>query len=330
MRASSQKPLPITNSKKTGEALSDTYTLYKNDYRIRFKVQERWDFTYYDWRHSFFFLFVDSLRDKGYVIKVREIDSFPVSTGNNAKKRVKIWDSAAVLRNDRTKQYHVIDCSDSAKFDDLEGFFQDTDCKKILKSQYNKRLHGDIGKIVPWTYFDRFWPEKEEQFLSFRRLPRKRRPLYFRGADWGFRKGILDELVRRKVTNPDYETVEFDEYIKEVSSHLIWLSLPGYADFCNRDVEGFACGACVLRPLLRNQFHDPIIPDHHYISVDIKDEDWHMDPAILADRFEKRYYEVVEDDQLLESVSKNAAKWYDENVSTKAIMTLTDKLLGLP
>jgi hypothetical protein len=105
------------------------------------------------------------------------------------------------------------------------------------------------------------------------------------------------------------------------------LSLPGMADLCNRDVESFASGTCVLRPKLRNEFYNELIPDYHYISVDTKY--YKIDPVEVADKIEQRFREIADDHEFIEFVVKNAARWYDENVRLGPAMKLTAQLLDL-
>jgi hypothetical protein len=104
------------------------------------------------------------------------------------------------------------------------------------------------------------------------------------------------------------------------------LSLPGMADVCNRDIECFGRGTCVLRPRMRNQFHDVLIPDHHYVSVDVQLSG--SDPVEVADRIERRFREIAHDHAFIASVAGHAARWYDDNVRGDVPMKLTARLLG--
>ena len=127
--------------------------------------------------------------------------------------------------------------------------------------------------------------------------------------------------------NADFRIIDFDAYFRESCQHRVILSLPGMADICNRDVECFGSGACILRPRLLNEFHNELIPDYHYISVNTRY--WKIDPVEVADNIEKRFREVMDDPAYIESVARNAAQWYDENVRIDAAMKLTSQLLGL-
>jgi hypothetical protein len=213
--------------------------------------------------------------------------------------------------------------------DELDLFVRDDRCKKVLKCQYRARTLKGPGyeKVVPWTYFDRYWPQKEAQFLASRNISRGIDLMYFRGADWDRRASILNELRNRGLTNPDFTVVPYSDYVRESSQYRIMLSLPGLAEFCHRDIECFGSGACVLRPRLLNEFHDSLIPDHHYVSVDV---DYRRDGlAVVVDGIERRFREVINDQDYLEFVAANAAQWYDANVRVGGAMELTTRVLGL-
>ena len=219
---------------------------------------------FYDWRQFFFEAFADYLRKQGMDIKVVDKKSFEVILDESDSRQVKVLDSMAFIQNDRTKYYYVIDCHDMIKTEELEIFVQDDRCKKILKCQYNKKVFKGAAydKVMSWTYFDRHWPQKEAQLTASRKMVRSSNTLYFRGADWAGRSIILEGLRKRGLINLDNKIIDFDEYLTEISRHRIMLSLPGLADFCNRDIEGFASGTCILRPRFRNEFRSFLYGNH--------------------------------------------------------------------
>ncbi len=303
--------------------MTHSYTLFRHN--VSFFLGEY----FYDWRQHFFKALADYLCNQGLDVRIADRESFEIILDRFDRRLVTIRDSLAFIQDDQTKHYYVLDCHDAAKTDDLKLFVQDDRCRKILKCQYRRKIFRDTiyNKMVPWTYFDRFWPTKEKQLMALRHISRASKALYFRGATWARRDRVLDELRKKGLINSDNRIIDFDAYLKESSRHRILLSLPGMADFCNRDVEGFASGSCVLRPRLRNEFHNRIIPDYHYISVDTDFRK--TDPVEVAAKIEQRFTEVIDDCEYLESVAKNAAQWYDENVRHDAVMKLTVKLLGL-
>ncbi|MDY6935432.1 MAG: hypothetical protein SVZ03_14550 [Spirochaetota bacterium] len=306
------------------ENLNNSYTIYINDICHTVLGDD-----IFDWRQRFFKEFADYLCKKGQKVKIIEKETLEVRLDGSVTRDVIIRDSTAVIQNNITKHFYVLDCHDWIRPDNIELMVHDPRCKKVLKCQYHKKSLNEpiYDKIKPWTYFDRFWPTNEELLIASRKIKRTTDSLYFRGFSWGPRVIIVEELIKRGILNPDYERIEFEEYLKECSQHRIMLSLPGMADICHRDIEGFANGTCVLRPKVQIEFHNRLIPDHHYINIDIDINK--ATPIEFADKIEQRYNEVKDDHEYLDWVARNAMQWYDENVSLQNILGLTKQLLDL-
>lgn len=303
--------------------MTDRYSIYRHNPGA-FLGEE-----FYDWRSHVFEELAEYLRALGVGIKLEDRTSFEVRLNRSEKKSIAIRDSLAIMQNDRSGEYYVLDCHDLVKTDDLELMVRDDRCMRILKCQYRARVFREVAyeKVRPWTYFDRFWPSNETKITSVRSIVRTSDSLYFRGADWAERGRVLEELSRRGLINSDFRIIDSDDYFRESTAHRVMLSLPGMADLCNRDVECFGSGTCVLRPKLRNEFHNPLIPNHHYVSVDTQYRN--VDPVKVADRIEQRFREIADDHAYIEFVTENAARWYDENVRRDAAMKLTWELLSV-
>jgi len=308
---------PLTEYK-----LSHRYTIYSNN------PEDFLGASFYDWRKYVFLGLRDYLCSHGLDVRHEHRESFEVILKHSKTKDVAIRDSLAVMQNDQTRDYFVLDCHDMVKTRELLLFVRDHRCKRVLKCQYRSKVfkEGDYQKVRPWTYFDRYWPKNEKSLIESRGIPRTSNSLYFRGADWAKRDRILEELSRKGVISSDFQIIDFDDYFRETLEHRVILSLPGMADICNRDIEGFGSGTCVLRPTVETEFHNELIPDYHYISVDTKIRK--NDPIEVADKIEQRFREIIDDHSYIASVVRNAANWYDENVRRDAAMKLTAELLG--
>lgn len=296
--------------------LLDRYTLIRQD-------REN------DWRQTVFTLMAEHLRGQGVHVRIENRSTFGVRNLRLLTHAVTIRDSLAILQNDRTKLYWALDCHDWTRPWDLHFFRWDLRCRGILKCQHRSSdVRGFRSRIVrPWTYFDDKWPSQQEQQTKLRGCERKLSQLYFRGQLWDERRPVVEILQHQKVLNPDQTRVSYEEYLYELASHRVALSLPGFGDFCHRDVESFAVGTCVLRPKVRNQFHEELKADFHYVSVDTDiDRD---SPEVVAARIEERYQQVIDQTDYLNSVACNAAAWYDRNIRFPQSMSLTAKLLGL-
>jgi hypothetical protein len=82
----------------------------------------------------------------------------------------------------------------------------------------------------------------------------------------------------------------------------------------------FGIGIPVLRPKFNIETKDPLIPNKHYISVNIDDclddkfrikSEWEYE---VAHRISQTYLNSIENINLLNYISQNAKKWYDDNI----------------
>ena len=302
--------------------MRDGYTIYRYNPGTILRI------AFYDWRGRVFEMLAQHLSALGVPVRVEERATFEVHE-RGAPRRMPLPDSLAIMQHERSGEYYVLDCYDLVRSDELELLVRDPRCRRILKAQYRSSAFARPGyeKVRPWTYFDRFWPEVEEAMVAVRARARRTDTLYFRGSEWGERGRVLEILRDRGLIAREFDRIEFDDYFRESSRHAVMLSLPGVADACNRDIEGFARGACVIRPRMRTEFHDPLVPDHHYVSVDVRLRG--TDPVVVADALESRFREVVANPDYRAAVGRNAAQWYDANVRLAPAMELTTRLLGL-
>jgi hypothetical protein len=268
------------------------------------------------------------LEARGHRVRIVSSPTFPLRRRLLFWQKLPLRDSLAVLRNDRTGHFYVMDCHDWPTTFDLPDITRDPRCQVVLRCQYRPGAHGGPRAEVvrPWTYFDAPWPTLQPRLPELRARPRTEPRLYFRGLLWKEREGIVRELQRRGLLDDDVAHVPFEQYLDEASRHCVMLSLSGMGDFCHRDMEGFAIGTPVLRPRPVNRFHDPIEGGRHFISVDTHiDEDW---PEVVAAKIERSFREVVGDGALLGRVAAEAAAWYDRNVAVPSSIELTASLLG--
>jgi hypothetical protein len=72
------------------------------------------------------------------------------------------------------------------------------------------------------------------------------------------------------------------------------------------------------------QFHEPLIPDFHYIAVDFNN---YRDYQTTADKLINKYNEVKDNKELLDFIGKNAREWYLRNGCTDGNADLLVKLV---
>jgi hypothetical protein len=211
--------------------------------------------------------------------------------------------------------------------------------------QYNKKLWDETIKdssirsniqsvMYPESYWE-FGTENYDQIKEYRECIDLSPNLYWRGTIYqntgipnydGCRNSIpLIKLHLKDKFSLNVNKLGFDKYIKESCQHRLVLGFGGgggytCGDFCLRDIEMFGIGIPVLRPKFNIETKDPLIPNKHYISVNIDDclddkfrikSEWEYE---VAHRISQTYLNSIENINLLNYISQNAKKWYDDNI----------------
>lgn len=283
------------------------------------------------WEQRIFDQLLKYLLSKGLEIKAKKVESFVLKYPYFKKKEIEFLHYFAIIQNDHNGIFYVLDCHDwENPFEDLHPrrFLRDRRCKVYLKCQYQEKYYKryPLTKVKPWTYFESESLKMQAKLEELRTIKRIHKSLYFKGnTDYG-RDVILDQLKKRGLVHFDGEIIGFEQYLKESCQHKILLALPGMGNICHREIEGFGTGTPVLMPRLRNTFYNELIPDYHYISVEVDtDED---KAEFIGDKLEERFRQVIDNGEYLDFVAKNAMKWYDENVRFPNSLDLTARLLG--
>ncbi len=226
-----------------------------------------------------------------------------------------------VLKDNQTNLFHVINHHDKC-YSHLSfiEFLKRPDFGVVFQCQY--RGHWDTNwysdqnvKIYPFVYLEQDpWKfRKRRGQISPRR---SHGPLTFRGS---IVKGDGRKLREPFLTSIEdllildwKERLPEDMYYQELADAELALSVPGNGNFCHRELECFGIGTPVIMPRLLNSYYHPLIPDHHYVSVDIN---WETDLVNHKEAaFRERYNSVVGKTEYLRFVANNAREWYDQNV----------------
>lgn len=313
------------------------------------------------WPQAVFRDVVDHLQSQGVDVRCQGRGFFTTHMWGRVQREASLVDSFAVLQDERSGSYVVMDCHDWTVPEELMLHMRDPRCQLILKCQYRaapgrwrRRLRpGQLNDVQgmrraivrPWTYFDLHWPTQHDLHLELRSEPRTDARMFFRGGLTGFdreranfkpgrdrdmknmRRPIFEALQRMGLTNDDPEWIPYEPYIREMATYRVALSLSGDGEFCHRDMEALGIGVPLLRPRLRNQVHERLREDFHYVSVDADPE--RDSPDEMARKIAERYREVIAMPDFLDSVARNGAAWYDRNVAPARVLDLTTELLGL-
>lgn len=148
--------------------------------------------------------------------------------------------------------------------------------------------------------------------------------LVFRGLVFDLRKNIImhidDPTIKIIDRRAGGTNLSYLDFIKELANCKAALSLPGMSEICNRDIECFALGIPVLRPLLHTQFPDPLVPGYHYINV-YNDCDYNITegnpgykyPSDFGKYLTAKWHIVRRNEEYLKFIGDNAREWYVKN-----------------
>ena len=262
-----------------------------------------------------------------------------------------ISDVEYVIENLDTKEIKVL--SFTEYFTHYVTHFAKSDpCTKILLVHFNwshryewmkrDRSVKNIDKVKPWI----FLPYKEFDYDHYRELRKSKlkleEKLFYLGSGIdSYRKSV--QIVESKGLLQRTGNYEFKNYLDKMISSKIGLShyldLDKYntpfdhpGEFCYRDIEYMSVGLPFIRIEYKDSVHDPLLPNHHYISIPREKAyvayEKNGDEGV-ADLYINKYLDVIDDHYLLNFISKNQIEWFDRNIKSPNIEKLTFELLEL-
>jgi len=262
--------------------------------------------------------------------------------------------SILIFEYEDTKEFKVYDFGDNpqltVKLSKLPTF------RGAVVGQYNPYYwDGIVDRSIRHTITGGVYPETVWQFgeLNYEAVQEYRNSieldsrLHWRGSLYnagvpqeylGVRKSIevLPNYLTPQQLNMQGSPVQFNQYIQEALNFKLVLSIGGgggavCGDFCLRDIEMFGLGIPVIRPKYIVETADPLIPNIHYIAVDVEFDSTYRyaDHEKLSQQIVKRYLEVVENGSMLAEIAVNAKEWYTRNLGEANITTNLIKTLGL-
>jgi hypothetical protein len=203
--------------------------------------------------------------------------------------------------------------------------------KKVLLSQFipqkiKSSTNNFYYKYEPWTYFQYSLDDLEFYRNKRKKIENKIDKMFFQG-DVRIRP-ILKLFDSDLLLNP--ERNEPSKYFDEVIKYKIGLSLSGVGEMCYRDIEFMSMEVPFIRMEYQTKLTPPLIPNYHYISIPLsevqKDNGFIRDGYCgeeLSKKIEKRFNEVKNNKEFLEFITKNARKYYDDNLTLNNLISNT-------
>lgn len=177
--------------------------------------------------------------------------------------------------------------------------------------------------------------KKIEHFYNQKNKREHLAKLTFRGRLYGFRQHLKSD-IRFNVNSRKDASLDQDGYMDELNGSHLNFSINGSGEICHRDIEILGLGTALFRTKLVAKFHNELIPDYHYISVnfdDIKNEKYKPYSSefykALSDKIHDRFNEVKDDRDFIKFIGENGRKWYLENGTVISNVNIILKLLNL-
>ena len=158
-------------------------------------------------------------------------------------------------------------------------------------------------------------------------LPKKNpeKPIFRNYPNDPFRKYLFSDNRFNCIDRTNQNsTISTEEFMKELNASKINISINGNSEICHRDVEILSLGNVLMRTKFVLKFNEPLIPDYHYIAIDVDD---YKDHKTIADKMINKYNEIKDNTELLNFIGKNAREWYLKNGSTEGCSQLLLKLI---
>jgi len=228
-------------------------------------------------------------------------------------------DYVLTVLNPHTKKYLII-----SYWDDITDVIS---INNNLKNYHKTAIYSTCGvnveqqsTCIPISYCSQI--KEYEKIASERRMPFKQknesRPL-FRGSIYGNRS-MLSLLY------PNYfktNKISYLNYFEEINQNKLCLSLDGRGGISHRDLEIFAAGTALVRPKIEQKFQNELIPDFHYFCVDrIKDSKKQFELIL------QKFNSIKFDNERLEQIASNGLKWYEENGTIDANVSVLKKTVN--
>lgn len=224
-----------------------------------------------------------------------------------------------IIENDNTGKYFVF-----TYWDSMQSFTKENgwDLDNLVEIFTGSGAFTDLvkyrelinPKIVPFTYpiaNKHIERAIEENKSISKHVPAK--PT-FRGKTYNFREYLKND--NRFKVNTDI--IDYEGYVDEISRDAIGFSPNGNGEICMRCMEIMAVKSCLFRAKLTTKFHDPLIPDYHYISYDCDSIDHIQNHEeyyqARADIIYNKWLEVKDNVDLINHVTANGHAWYKRNV----------------
>jgi hypothetical protein len=233
-----------------------------------------------------------------------------------------ITDTIFIIENDENKKYFVISTWDKTYWDvycwsdlkekcvdifSIAGMHLNDVTYKIAPLKYtplNLQLNiVNEEKIIDELYYENLKEDK-------RIIPEK---LFFQSLGAYLFRNHISKDDRFDFVNAT--TPNIRDWLKKLNQFKINIDINCVAEPSNRIGEILGLGSVLLRPKLKHEFHNPLIPNFHYVAVeheDYSDDEILKNYNLLADAYISTFNKIKNDDEYLRYISANGRDYFDK------------------
>jgi len=231
-----------------------------------------------------------------------------------------------IIENPDNKKYFVVSYWDKLRgmsespFWDMENMVELFAADGIQDNERDFRPcpHIKYTPISAMPLFKEAEDRIEEVYKNPKTTPDR---LYFKGGCYDFREYMYND-GRIEMDNIRVFPTKF---IDKIAKNSINVDINGAAEISCRTLEIMGLQSALIRPKLSIQYHNPLIPDYHYAALKCNDlGNWKE----VADAYIERFEDLKKDPNLVQFLSENGRKWYEENATIDAHVSILKKLIN--
>lgn len=224
--------------------------------------------------------------------------------------------ATAVIENPDNKKYLIISYCDKNFLINQSNGWDLENCEGLYtpigihENDINYQLANLPIGYIPST-ITTWWKSSQDRIEEIynskpnRTIPNK--PIFRGYGIHNFRKYLKDNDSRFNIIDFPLDGVDF---INEIGYNSINIDVNGAAEISQRTVDILGLGSALIRPKLKIQYHNKLIPNYHYAEVECEDLSNYKE---LADKYIDKFEELKKDPDQVEFLSKNGRTWYEQN-----------------
>lgn len=163
------------------------------------------------------------------------------------------------------------------------------------------------GRFSPYINYDAFYSVRTNLVRSNKIIDKA----YFRCTTGRPTETLLYDDPH---FNDKHPGLPFPEYLANIIQYTVGLSIPCQYELAHRDMEYMSVGLPMMRTPYVTKFYPELIPDHHYISINLPEDKKSYRQELTGGEFYKDVYvdkfqEVKNNQELLQYIAHNAKEY---------------------